>query len=359
MFEHQITTPAILNGKMISSTARTRLACATGAVVVCLGSAPLSVAAQQPPRRQPAPAPRTATSDSGRTRAVATDTTRNRRAANQDTATANDSTGGPNASRGGDPYAGLKLRSIGPAMISGRIVDLAVNPRDKKIWYVGVAAGGVWKTINAGTTWTPVFDNQTTYSIGAITIDPKSPNTVWVGTGENNAQRAVAYGDGVYRSTDGGRSWQNMGLRESEHIGKIVIDPRNSDIVYVAAQGPLSRAGGDRGLFKTTDGGRTWTKVLDPGKWAGVSDIAQDPRNPDVLLATSWQRIRRTYGYVAGGPESGVWRSTDGGATWRRSQAGLPNDAELGRIGLAMSPVNPDVVYAIFRSEEHTSELQS
>ena len=235
-------------------------------------------------------------------------------------------------------------------MISGRIVDLAVSPRDKKTWYIGVAAGGVWKTTNAGTTWTPVFDNQSTYSIGAITIDPKNPNTIWVGTGENNAQRAVAYGDGVYRSTDGGRSWQNMGLRESEHIGKIVVDPRNSDIIYVAAQGPLSRAGGDRGLFKSTDGGRSWAKVLIPGKWAGVSDVVQDPRNPDVMLATSWQRIRRTYGYVAGGPESGVWRSTDGGATWRRSQAGLPGDAELGRVGLAMSPVNPDVVYAILEA---------
>ena len=235
-------------------------------------------------------------------------------------------------------------------MISGRIVDLAVHPRDRKIWYIAVAAGGVWKTTNAGTTWTPVFDNQSTYSIGTITIDQKNPNTIWVGSGENNAQRAVAYGDGVYKSTDGGRSWQNVGLRESEHIGKIVIDPRNSDIVYVAAQGPLSRDGGDRGLYKTTDGGRSWTKILNPGKWAGVSDLTIDPRNPDVLVATSWQRVRRTYGYVAGGPESGIWRSTDGGATWRRSQSGIPNDAELGRIGLAMSPVNPDVIYAIMEA---------
>jgi photosystem II stability/assembly factor-like uncharacterized protein len=335
---------------MIPSAHRSRLICATASALVALTIETVPALAQQPPRRQPAPAPRTATSDSGRTRAVATDTTRNRRAANQDTSTTGDSTGAPNGGRGGDPYAGLKLRSIGPAMISGRIVDLAVSPRDKKTWYIGVAAGGVWKTTNAGTTWTPVFDNQANYSIGAITIDPKNPNTVWVGTGENNAQRAVAYGDGVYRSTDGGRSWQNMGLHESEHIGKVVIDPRNSDIIYVAAQGPLSRGGGDRGLFKSTDGGRTWTKVLDPGKWAGVSDIVQDPRNPDVLIATSWQRIRRTYGYIAGGPESGVWRSTDGGATWRRSQTGLPNDAELGRVGLAMSPVNPDVIYAILEA---------
>ena len=235
---------------MIDSAFRSRLARALPGALLWLAIATAAALAQQPPRRQPAPAPRTVTSDSGRTRAVATDTTRNRRAANQDTTGASDTTASPNGGRGADPYAGLRLRSIGPAMISGRIVDLAVHPRDRKTWYIGVAAGGVWKTTNAGTTWTPVFDNQSTYSIGAITIDPRNPNTVWVGTGENNAQRAVAYGDGVYRSTDGGRSWQNMGLRESEHIGKIVIDPRNSDIIYVAAQGPLSRAGGDRGLFK-------------------------------------------------------------------------------------------------------------
>ena len=190
-------------------------------------------------------------------------------------------------------------------MISGRITDLAVDPRDKRTWYVGAASGGVWKTTNAGTTWMPVFDRQSTYSVGTIAIDRKRPTVVWVGTGENNAQRAVAYGDGVYKSLDAGRTWQNMGLRESEHIGKIVIDPRNSDVVYVAAQGPLSVKGGDRGLYKTTDGGQTWKKVLDGGTWAGVSDVVLDPRNPDVLIATTWQRIRRTYGYIAGGPESG------------------------------------------------------
>lgn len=287
-----------------------------------------TLAAQNPPRTQPI-----------------VDTARNRAASGQDsTRTAGDSTGADRS-----PLAGIRLRSIGPGMISGRITDLAVHPRDKNTWYIGVAAGGVWKTTNAGTTFTPVFDQQTTYSVGTVVIDHKNPNVVWVGTGENNAQRAVSYGDGVYKSVDAGRTWQNMGLKESEHIGKIVIDPRNSDIVYVAAQGPLSVKGGDRGLYKTTDGGRSWKKVLDGGTWAGVSDVVLDPRNPDVLLATTWQRIRRTYGYVAGGPESGVWRSTDGGATWKKSQAGLPTD-ELGRVGLAMSPVNPDVVYAILEA---------
>jgi photosystem II stability/assembly factor-like uncharacterized protein len=160
------------------------------------------------------------------------------------------------------PYNGLRLRSIGPALTSGRIGDIAVHPRDKKTWYVGVASGGVWKTQNAGTTWTPIFDNEASYSIGTVVIDPKSPNVIWVGTGENNAQRSVSYGDGVYKSVDGGRSWQNVGLKQSEHIGKILIDPRNSNVVYVASQGPLFNKGGDRGLYKTTDGGATWKKIL-------------------------------------------------------------------------------------------------
>jgi photosystem II stability/assembly factor-like uncharacterized protein len=244
------------------------------------------------------------------------------------------------------PYNGLRLRSIGPALTSGRIADIAVHPRDKRIWYVAVASGGVWKTTNAGTTWTPVFDNEASYSIGTVVIDPKNPNVVWVGTGENNAQRSVSYGDGVYKSVDGGRSWQNVGLKQSEHIGRILIDPRNSDVVYVAAQGPLFNRGGDRGLFKTMDGGKTWKKILDGGEWSGASDVVLDPRNPDVLLATTWQRFRRQWGYIAGGPQSGLWRSTDGGATWKKSQTGLPNE-ELGRIGLAVAPANPDVVYAI------------
>ncbi len=241
---------------------------------------------------------------------------------------------------------GLRLRSIGPALISGRISDLAVHPKDKKIWYVAAASGGLWKTTNAGTTFTPLFDSEGSYSIGVVVIDPRNPNVIWVGTGENNAQRSVSYGDGVYKSIDGGRTWQHLGLRESQHIGKILIDPRNSDVVYVAAQGPLFSGGGDRGLFKTEDGGKTWKKILDAGEWGGASDVVMDPRNPDVLIASTWQRARRQWGYIAGGPASGVWRSVDGGASWTRVQRGLPNE-ELGRIGLAISPANPDVVYAI------------
>ena len=242
--------------------------------------------------------------------------------------------------------AGLKLRSIGPALTSGRVADIAIDPSDKRTWYVGAAAGGVWKSTNGGISFSPIFDGQGSFSIGAVTIDHANPNVVWVGTGENNAQRVVSYGDGIYKSIDGGRSWKNMGLKTSEHIGRIVIDPRNSDVVYVAAQGPLWRKGGDRGLYKTTDGGKTWTQLLPVDEWTGANDIQMDPHNPDVLIATTWQRLRRVYGFVAGGPGSAVYRSTDAGKTWTKSQSGFPA-VDLGRIGLSMSPANSHVVYAI------------
>jgi photosystem II stability/assembly factor-like uncharacterized protein len=251
----------------------------------------------------------------------------------------------PDSARQRDPLSGLRLRSIGPGVISGRISDVAVQPTNQDVWYVATASGGLWKTTNHGITFSPIFDGEGSYSIGVVVLDPKNPNVVWVGTGENNAQRSVSYGDGVYKSIDGGRRWQNVGLKSSEHIGKILIDPRNSDVVYVAAQGPLFNGGGDRGLYKTTDGGTTWSKVLDGGEWAGVADVVMDPRNPDVLIASVWQRARRQWGFIAGGPQSNLQRSTDGGATWTRVR-GMPGE-ELGRIGLAISPVTPDVVYAI------------
>lgn len=247
--------------------------------------------------------------------------------------------------------ANLRLRSIGPALMSGRVVGFAVHPENRAKYFVAVASGGVWKTDNAGVNWTPVFDNEGSYSIGCVVLDPKNPNVVWVGTGENNSQRSVGYGDGVYKSIDGGRTWTNMGLKNSEHIAKILIDPRNSDTVYVAAQGPLWGPGGDRGLYKTTDGGKTWTKILAISDDTGVTDVTQDPNQPDILLAASYQRRRHVFTLVNGGPESAIHRSTDGGKTWTKVKAGIPAN-DLGRIGLAMAPSDSEVVYAIIESTE-------
>ncbi|MCK5378179.1 MAG: glycosyl hydrolase [Acidobacteria bacterium] len=246
-------------------------------------------------------------------------------------------------------FAGLELRGIGPAVTSGRIGDFAVDPADSSRYFVAVASGGVWKTVNNGTTWTPVFDGEGSYSIGCVEIDPSNPDIIWVGTGENNSQRSVSFGDGVYKSLDGGQSWTNMGLEDSQHIGMIAIDPRDSDIVYVAAQGPLWNAGGDRGLYKTTDGGANWDLVLEISEHTGVNEVHFDPRNPDILYATAYQRRRRTWTLIDGGPESAIYKSTDAGATWRTVTKGLP-EVDMGRIGLTVSPANPDVVYAIIEA---------
>jgi photosystem II stability/assembly factor-like uncharacterized protein len=243
------------------------------------------------------------------------------------------------------PFDGLKLRAIGPAFMSGRIADIAIDPAHPSTWYVAVGSGGVWKTVNAGTTWTPLFDKESSYSIGCVTIDPSNPSVVWVGTGENVGGRHVGFGDGVYRSRDAGASWENLGLEDSQHISKILVHPKNPDVVWVAAQGPLWSKGGDRGLFKTTDGGKTWRKVLGAGEWTGVTDVAIDPRNPDLLYAATWQRQRTVAAFMGGGPESGLYRSTDGGETWQKLKKGLP-EGPLGKIGLAVSAQNPDVVYA-------------
>lgn len=263
---------------------------------------------------------------------------------------------GATAQGAADPWAAgtfnnFRFRAVGPALMSGRINVVAVHPADKQTWYISVSSGGVWKTTNAGTTFTPVFQNEGSYSIGHVVIDPKNPNTVWVGTGEANNQRSVGWGDGLYRSDDGGRSWRNLGLRASEHIGRIVIDPRDSKVVYVAAYGPLWSAGGDRGLYKTTDGGATWNKILNISEHTGISDVIMDPTNPDVLLATAHQRRRHTWTLIHGGPESGLHKSTDGGATWRRIRTGLPG-GDLGRIVPAFSPARTGLVYAKVESAD-------
>ncbi len=250
-------------------------------------------------------------------------------------------------------FSGLKLRLIGPAITSGRIVDLAVNPKDHAHFFVAVASGGVWKTLNGGITFSPVFDSQNSFSIGCVTMDPNNANVVWVGSGENNSQRSVSYGDGVYKSLDGGKNWKNMGLKKSEHIGKIVIDPRNSNVVYVAAQGPLWGPGGDRGLYKTTNGGDTWEQILKISENTGVSDIAMDPRDPDVLYVSSYQRRRHVWTLINGGPEAAIHKSNDGGKTWTKLTEGLPS-GDVGRIGLAISPVNPDVLYALIETSDNS-----
>src|SRR5436190_1142955 len=246
-------------------------------------------------------------------------------------------------------FAGLELRGIGPALVSGRIVDVTVDPRDARVWYLATAAGGVWKTTNAGTTFTPVFDDQNSFSTGCVTIDPNDSLTVWVGSGENNSQRSVSYGDGVYKSTDGGKSWTNVGLAKSEHIGKIIVDPRDSNVVYVAAQGPLWNPGGDRGLYKTTDGGKSWKAVLTISENTGVTDVVFDPTNPDTLYAASYQRRRHVYTLINGGPESAIYKSTDAGATWNKLTKGLPKE-NMGRIGLAIPKQRPKTVYAIIEA---------
>jgi photosystem II stability/assembly factor-like uncharacterized protein len=242
-------------------------------------------------------------------------------------------------------FEGLEFRGIGPALMSGRIADIAVHPEDDNLWYVAVGSGGVWKTRNAGVTWTPIFDDQPSYSIGCVTIDPQDPQVVWVGTGENVGGRHVGFGDGIYRSEDGGQSWTRMGLEHSEHISKILIHPGDSNVIWVAAQGPLWKKGGERGVFRTTDGGTTWERVLGDDEWVGATDLVIDPRNPDRLYAATWQRHRNVAAYLGGGPGTALHRSTDGGQSWEKLTNGLP-EGRPGKIGLAISPQNPDVLYA-------------
>jgi len=254
-----------------------------------------------------------------------------------------------------DPLADIslssfKFRSIGPALTSGRISDLAVNPDNHKEFYVAAAAGGVWKTLNGGVTFKPIFDKQGSYSIGCLAMDPNNHNIIWVGTGENNNQRSVSYGDGLYKSIDGGASWKKVGLEDSEHIGMVTINPRNSDVVYVAAYGPLWSSGGDRGIYKTSDGGKTWELIFEVSENTGFNEIHMDPRNPDVLYATAHQRRRRQWTYLGGGPESGIYKSTDAGQTWHKINRGLPS-GDKGRIGMAISPVNPEKIYAVVEAQ--------
>jgi photosystem II stability/assembly factor-like uncharacterized protein len=244
-----------------------------------------------------------------------------------------------------EAISGLELRNIGPAFMSGRISDIVIHPKNRNVWYVAAGSGGVWKTEDAGTTWTPVFDDQGSYSIGCISLDLNNPEIVWVGTGENVSGRHVGFGDGIYKSLNGGKTWTNMGLAKSEHIGRILIDPRNSNVVYVAAEGPLWSPAGERGLYKSVDGGKSWTLSLEISKDTGVTSAEFDPTNPDIIYAAAYQRRRSVAAFMAGGPESGIYKTEDAGKTWRKLAVGLPK-GDQGKIGLAVSAIDSRIVYA-------------
>lgn len=244
-----------------------------------------------------------------------------------------------------DNFKGLEFRNIGPALMSGRIADIAINPKDESQWYVAVGSGGLWKTNNAGNTWNPIFDNEDCYATGCVTIDPNNDQVIWLGTGENVGGRHASFGCGIYKSEDGGATWKNKGLPNSEHLSKIIVHPDDSNVIWVASQGPLWSKGGERGVYKSTDGGGTWKRVLGDDIWTGATELVMDPNDSDILYAATWQRHRTIAAYMGGGPGSGLHKSTDGGETWTKLKKGIPT-SNLGKIGLAISPQKSNVLYA-------------
>ncbi|MDO8836105.1 MAG: hypothetical protein Q7V01_10940, partial [Vicinamibacterales bacterium] len=250
---------------------------------------------------------------------------------------------------------GLELRSIGPSLVTGRIADVAIDPKNPSVWYVASAFGGLWKTVNRGVTFTPIFDEGPSFTLCCVVVDPKDSNVIWLGTGENKSQRSAHFGDGVYKSLDAGKTWKQVGLPTSEHIGKIVIDPRNSKTVFVASQGPLFSSGGERGLFKTTDGGATWQAVLTISADTGISDVVIDPNKPDVMYASAYQRRRHVGQMIGGGPEGGIFKTTDAGKTWKKLAGGLPT-GDVGRAGLAIDGrKKPSTVFALIDAKRAES----
>ena len=247
--------------------------------------------------------------------------------------------------------AGLRWRSIGPVNMAGRITDVEVQPGSSKIFYVAGATGGIWKTINAGTTFIPLWEQAPIASLGDLAIAPSNPNIIWAGTGEEDSRNSVQPGYGIYKSVDGGVTWPSMGLQKTQHIGRIIVHPTNPEIVWVAALGALWGSNPERGLYKTTDGGRTWTLSKFISERAGFVDVAIDPRNPDVLYASSWERVRKAHFLRSGGPGSALWKTTDGGTTWTEVKGGGFPATTKGRISLAVAPSAPDVVYAMVEAD--------
>ncbi len=256
-----------------------------------------------------------------------------------------------------DPFASIRLRPIGPANMSGRITDIAVNETNPYEFYAAAADGGLWKTSDNGVTWKPVWENQTVHSIGAVTVDQRSPQTIWLGTGEATNRQSSGWGDGVYKSTDGGSTWANMGLRATARIARIVVDPTNSDVVYVAAPGHLWGPNADRGLYKSIDGGRTWSLILSRDENTGAVDVAVDPSDPRIVYAALYQHRRMPFGFVGGGPGSGLYKSTDAGATWSAVQNGLPSGT-IGRTSISIYRKDPRIVYvSIEQGQRYTSSI--
>lgn len=254
------------------------------------------------------------------------------------------------------PFRGLEWRSVGPSIQGGRVVDIESVPEDPFTFYIAIASGGVWKTGNNGGSFTPLFDNEATIICGDLAIDPRDSNRLWLGTGENNSSRSSYGGFGVYSSKDGGKTWTHRGLADTDRIGRVLVDPRDSNRVYVAALGKLYTPGGQRGVFRTTDGGDTWTAVLPSEGFTGAIDLVMDPTNSRVLYAAMWERSRRPWNFVEGGTGSGIYKSTDGGDTWTRLSGGFPQTEHIGRIGLSISPAKPRRIYAVIDNQEPLPE---
>jgi len=246
----------------------------------------------------------------------------------------------------GDLYEKLKWRCVGPAVMGGRTVDIDVVEKEPWIIYAAIGPSGVWKSVNNGISWKPVFQRENTVSVGDIAVSQSHPNIVWVGTGEATCRNSVTIGDGVYKSTDSGKTWTNMGLSETRHISRIVVNPGDPNIAYVAAMGHLWGPNQERGIYKTTDGGKTWQKILYVDENTGFADLVIDPSDSLTLFAAAYEYCRLPYHYTSGGPGSGLYKTTDGGETWKKLTKDLP-EGVLGRIGIDISRSNPDVVYAL------------